>query len=251
MNKIIINADDYGLSVSSTEAILSAFRENLITDTTVLANGEDFDNAIQKAKDVGITDKLGIHFNLTEGKPLTKDICRFPEFVSNGEFHGKINRTKRLTKAQRRAIYTELTAQINKLLTVGIMPNHADSHHHIHTAIFIAPIVARVCKENGIKKIRLHRNIGCISKLKQIVKKAYNKWLSNKGFITTEYFGSLEDAKITEITGATEIMVHPDIDKNGELIDRADFIDGYPAGKKLVLPKGVKQEELMGYNTLI
>ena len=66
---IIINADDFGLNKSCSQAIALAFSEELVTDTTIMANGEYFDDAVKLAEKHGFFDKIGIHLNITEGKP--------------------------------------------------------------------------------------------------------------------------------------------------------------------------------------
>ncbi len=216
--ELIINADDFGLTQSCTEAIVEAFRKNYITDTTMMATGVAFDIALKYAKSE-LDGKVGIHFNLTEGKPLTESIASFSEFCANGVFHKHINRYKPLSAEAKKAVYEELSAQANKIQAAGVNIAHADSHHHIHTAPFIAPIIFRVCKEHSIQKIRLHRNIGAISGYKMLMKKAYNK-IVHKQFVSTDYFGSMEDAKAGLPDGVVEIMVHPDFDNIGNLIDR-------------------------------
>ena len=58
--------------------------------------------------------------------------------------------------------------------------------------------------------------------------------MHRRGITTTDYFGSLEDVVTCGLpTGTTEIMVHPDYDQDGALIDRVEFLDGIPAGKAL------------------
>ncbi|MBR4909988.1 MAG: ChbG/HpnK family deacetylase [Clostridia bacterium] len=227
--QIIINADDFGLSDNVNRAIVSAFENGLISDTTMMANGSAFDEAVTLAKENGFADKVGIHFNLTEGAPLTEDIRNCPAFCENGVFHNHINRLKPLNSVEKASVFKELSAQAAKIKAAGLKIDHADSHHHIHTAIFIAPIVFKVCKEFGIEKIRIHRNTGSIPAYKKVIKNLYNKNLRKKGFITTGYFGSLDD--IGEVLPENlEIMVHPDFDKDGALIDRREVIDGIPAG---------------------
>lgn len=229
---VIINADDFGLSASVNRAIATAFENKLISNTTMLANGQAFDEAVTAAQAGGFTERVGIHFNLTEGKPLTEDITKFPSFCKDGVFHKKINRLKPLSKAEKAAVYKELTAQALKIKNAGFNIDHADSHHHIHTAVFISPIVFSVCREFGINKIRLHRNTGNIRFYKKTVKNVYNRGLRNKGFVTTDYFGSLKDI-CDVLPESLEIMVHPDYDKDGVIIDRRDFINGVPSGVPL------------------
>ena len=250
MSYIIINADDFGLNEHCSKAIAQAFREGLITDTTMMATGEYFDEAVELAKEQGFIDKIGIHLNITEGEPLTEDIKSCPRFVTDGRFNKQYNRTKPLTKEEKSAIYQELTAQMEKIQNAGIQITHADSHHHIHTGIFIAPIVAKVCKEHGITKMRLHRNLGKINAIKRFVKKKYNRWLRKQSFITTDYFAYIMDIKNTDIPDNTEIMVHPDLDRNGVLIDRHGMEAGFPIGDKLPDLRSERNVTLKGYAAL-
>ncbi len=228
---IIINADDFGLSDSVNRAVADAFHKNLISDTTLLANGSAFDNAVIIAKQRDFSENVGIHFNLTAGEPLTNGIKECRSFCENGIFHHRNNRIKPLSEKEKSAVYTELKAQAEKLKNAGFEIDHADSHHHIHTAVFIAPIVFRVCSEFGIDKIRIHRNTGKIPQHKRIVKRLYNSALRKK-FKTTDYFGRSADVD-KAVLGTLEIMVHPDYDKDGILIDRSGFKDGIPMGLPL------------------
>lgn len=245
----IINADDFGLSDSANRAISAAFSGRLISDTTMMANGEAFGEAVTIANENGFSDKIGIHFNLTEGVPLTEDIKKYPSFCKKGVFHGTINRLKPLSKSEKAAVYRELSAQVQRIKTAGLNIDHADSHHHIHTAVFIAPVVFRVCGENGVNKIRLHRNIGSIPSYKKVIKNLYNKNLRKKGFLTTEYFGSLEDIRDV-LPEKLEIMVHPDYDETGVLIDRRNFADGSPAGVPLPSLENERGIKLGSYGDL-
>ena len=250
MKQITINGDDYGLNERNTRAIAEAFEKGLITDTTMLANGEYFDEAIALAEKSRLIDNIGVHLNLTWGEPLTEDIKRCERFVTDGRFTKQYDRTKKLTDAEKDAIYKELTAQVRKIKDAGVVINHADSHHHIHTGVFVAPIAARVCKENGIDKIRLHRNLGNISFVKRFVKKRYNNWLKKQGFITTDYFAYVMDIDGREIPDNTEIMVHPDYDKNGALIDRRGMENDYPIGNPMLDLSGDKTIVLRGFSQL-
>lgn len=250
MSFVIVNADDFGLNERNSAAIAEAFEKGLITDTTLLANGEYFDGAVALAKERGFFDRIGIHLNLTEGAPLTESIKSCPRFVTDGRFNKSYDRKKPLTKAEKAAIYQELSAQAEKIESAGIHITHADSHHHIHTALFIAPIAARVCREYGVHKIRLHRNAGQIPFVKRIVKKRCNRWLVKQGFITTDFFAYVMDIDGFDVPDSTEIMVHPDYDKDGRLIDRRGMADGSPVGNPI--PRYAEGETIIlrGYTEL-
>ena len=168
----------------------------------------------------------------------------------DGRFHKGYQRLRPLSKKEKTAVYRELSAQAQKIEDAGLVITHADSHHHVHTALFVAPIVLRVCREHKINKIRLHRNLGPISAVKRFVKKKYNQRLRNSGFITTRYFAYVSDIENEEIPDNTEIMVHPDYDRDGVLIDRRGKEDGVPFGPALLNLKEERDITPGGYTEL-
>lgn len=230
MSWIIINADDFGLNEHCSKAIAQAFWEGKITDTTMMATGEYFDEAVVLAKEQGFIDNIGIHLNLTEGEPLTEDIKACPRFVTDGRFNKAYNRNKNLTGDEKAAIYKELTAQVEKIQSAGIMITHADSHHHIHTGIFVAPIAVQVCKEHGIDKMRLCKNIGKSYEMNRNEADSFNLWLVEQEVSTTTYFAYADDVISIDIPNNTEILLHPDFDADGGLIDRRGMVNSIPTG---------------------
>ena len=72
---IIVNADDFGMSRSVNAAITEAFKKGLIDRTTLMANMPFAAEAMEIARREGFDGKVGIHLNLTSGKPLTEDVA--------------------------------------------------------------------------------------------------------------------------------------------------------------------------------
>ena len=79
---VIINADDFGQTESCTRAIYEAFQKGLITDTTMVANGEAMELAFAMAPEM--RGHIGAHLNLTEGPALTPAMRKNAKFVSMG-----------------------------------------------------------------------------------------------------------------------------------------------------------------------
>jgi hypothetical protein len=231
--KLIVNADDFGLSKNSTHAIIEAFDKKLISSTTMCANGSYFNEACALARSKGLEEHVGIHLNLTEGWPLTEGLCRSSRFCrDNGLFHGKINRLSPLNRHEKILVREELSAQIERMRSAGFKITHADSHHHIHTGFFIISDVIGVLKKYNINKIRIHRNLGKISSSKKLIKFFFNKFLIINDFITVERFGALNDlVSLGSVHDSTiEVMVHPDYDGNGLLIDNMDYNENIISG---------------------
>lgn len=251
MARIIINGDDFGMNESCSRAIAQAFAEDKITDTTAMANGDWIDEALTLARDNGFYDRIGVHLNLTEGKPLTNAICRFPAFVTDGCFNKTVMTMNReLTDDECDAVYAELTAQVQRLTSAEITLTHADSHHYIHNNPCFLPTVIRVCREQGISKLRLCRDLCEQDEALTDEINAYNHSLRTQGFITTAHFGRPEDVEGREIPDHTEFLVHPDFDKDGVLIDRRGIYDGCPVGDVLPAIGKMRGAELISYARL-
>lgn len=231
---LFINGDDFGMSKSCTLAIAEAIDKGLIDGTTMMANGKFFIEASALAVSRGFAGKTGAHLNLTEGVPLTGEIKKVSAFVVDGRFHkGYLKYPRPLDEFEQAAVMIELSAQINRIKRAGINTVRADSHHYIHTFVHIAPLVAEVCRESGIKRIRINRTFDTPGRPMITDGRVENDYWRAQGFETTARFGRLSDLEHGEIPDDTEIMVHPDYDKNGVLIDRTKIIDNCPAGVPL------------------
>lgn len=246
MDALLINGDDYGMNEHISSAVAQAFCCGAVTDTSMAANGSFFDEAIRLARRHGFDDRIGIHFNLTEGAPLTSAITRIPDFTDNGAFiKDYIRRPRPLDDAECRAVFDELSAQAERIRQAGITMTHADSHHYIHNITFLAPIVAQVCRDYGIGRIRLKRNIGDATGDSE-----NNAFWRDRGFVTTDHFGRMSDMPLDALSGAVEIMVHPDYDRTGRLIDRTGIEDGCPVGIELKAPEPSYRALMCSYRDL-
>lgn len=235
-NYVIVNADDFGLLKNCTYAIAEAFDKGLVSSTTACGNGEYVELAAKLAKEKNFIDRVGIHINLYYGKPLTKEISLDPFFCEDGLFHCEIDRRKKLSPRQIREVKEEVVAQVERLRELGFPLTHADSHHHVHMAMNFKDLIQDIVKELGIYKIRIHRNVGNIPFYKKLVKNLYNKELEKRGLLSCRYFGSAEDylgSREKLDNGICEVMVHPDYNSQGELIDRFDEVDGFAVGEPL------------------
>lgn len=228
MRKIVINADDFGMSSEVNAGIVEAFERGLISSTTIMANMPGFEEACELAKRYNLLGRIGIHLNLTEGMPLTRDIRSLPRFCEvEGRFRPR-RRTLYLLPRERAAVEDELNAQVRACLDRGIQPTHIDSHHHVHTEWAIGAVVIAVARRNGVQAIRLTRNCGPgISLPKNIYKSAYNLRLRMYGLAKTRYFGYPADVRkpIADSEADIEVVVHPRRNASGVIVelDGAEF----------------------------
>ncbi|NNL01970.1 MAG: ChbG/HpnK family deacetylase [Eudoraea sp.] len=212
---VIINSDDFGHSPEVNQAIYQSFKNNLISSTSTLVN---FDKGLNDATTYTKNNRIdqgaiGIHFNLTDGTPLTNGIKKVSRFTKNGVLAtSRARAILRLTNIEKIAVENEFDAQLKKFISnFGFKPSHIDSHHHIHTEWAIFKIVLKIAKKNEINCIRISRTTGeNISFKNRVYKQIINTILRFNGFITVNQFGSLDDFKNTIFNKNKdyEIMVH-------------------------------------------
>ena len=157
--RIIINADDCGMSQTINNHIEQAILAGKITSTTVMANMDDFEGAVNLYKQYGDQISFGWHINLSEGKPLLYsqlllDKGFYNETEEGLEMNGKFFFRKWLSLAMRDEIEKELMAQYTKLKDCGIEISHIDSHHHVHTSTWAVTFIPKLLKETNIAAMR-------------------------------------------------------------------------------------------------
>jgi predicted glycoside hydrolase/deacetylase ChbG (UPF0249 family) len=130
VRRLIVNADDFGLTPGVSRGILRAHREGLVTSTTVLAN-LPADPVLDADAAAAAALGLGLHFNLTWGRPAAPAgsvpslVDGEGRFVRDGEQVG--------ARARPEDVRREADAQLQAFeRRFGRRPTHADSHHHVH-----------------------------------------------------------------------------------------------------------------------
>lgn len=217
MNTIIINADDCGKSLVVNKAIRDCIDNNLITSTTIMANMDDFEGAIELYNEYSERISFGLHITLDEGEPLLKNELLLEKgfYKETGErvIMAIPNIRKPISPAVSNAIYNEIEAQLVKLLDNGVKVTHIDSHHHVHSSPFILPLVMKLSKKYGIYKVRGIRNYYSRS-LNEYMRygwKIYARILNSK-CIMTDYFCSTSEylnSNLKVSNSSVELMCHP------------------------------------------
>jgi chitin disaccharide deacetylase len=156
MKRLILNADDFGMTIGVNEGIVRAHRDGVLTSATLMANGLAFDDAVRRAAgnpELGI----GCHLVLVGGKPVApaEKLASLIDAQGNlpdslAAFVARV--TAGIIKTDE--IECELKAQILKIQSAGIIPSHLDTHKHTHAHPRVMEVVGKVAQEFGIRKIR-------------------------------------------------------------------------------------------------
>jgi len=154
--KLIINADDFGLSIGVNEGIAKAHTDGILTSASIMTNMLAAENAVDIAKALpGLG--IGLHLNLTSGKPVCDKSIVKPLIDKDSRFCYSVSKLCFLaivSPAVRTAIRAEAQAQIDWLIKRSIHPTHIDSHGHIHTCPLIFSIVSQLARRFRIRAVR-------------------------------------------------------------------------------------------------
>ena len=231
---VVINADDFGKDRVTTEAILQAFEMGAISQTTLMVNMPNADEAVRLAKEKGLGDRIGLHLNLVEGSPLTDGLraCRLFCDESGKFVGGGVLRSRRLLLPYRKEIaaliHAECQAQIDKYLAYGLSLMHCDSHCHAHVRLPIARILFPLLEKAGIISVRRTYNV-CrycsLSGLLHCVRNfLYARLVRQFGLRTTSAFDGF-NVQDLEGCDSVEFMVHPNLSQ-GEIVNVRDYENG-------------------------
>jgi predicted glycoside hydrolase/deacetylase ChbG (UPF0249 family) len=155
--RLILNADDFGLTPGINRAIVELHRAGVLTSTTLMATGPCFDHAVALAR-ANRSLGIGCHLVFTDGIPISH-----PESIQTllgGD--GKTFRPSAWDFAQAALRGTidpnhlarEAQAQIQKIQRAGIDVTHVDTHKHTHLVPPIARPVLHTAALCGIRAFR-------------------------------------------------------------------------------------------------
>lgn len=155
MRRLIVNADDFGLTEKVSQAIARAHERGIVTSTSLLANGSAFQAAVESARRLPEL-SVGAHLNLTEGVAVAKVPTSSltdagGRFVLRPFALARRIRTGRIAAAD---VERELRAQIEKILGAGVRITHLDGHKHVHVLPVISDTVVKLAKEYRIPCVR-------------------------------------------------------------------------------------------------
>ena len=157
MRNLIVNADDLGWTQGVNRGIAEAHRNGIVTSTSLLANGRAFEEGVQSALQsprLGV----GVHLNLSDGKPLAPARQVKSLLDENGNFSGGPETLLfRLTakSLDAREVELEWNAQIEKVRAAGIRPTHLDGHKHVQMLPGLFAVALRLAKKHGIEAVRV------------------------------------------------------------------------------------------------
>lgn len=237
MGRLIVNADDFGLTRGVNRAIAELYRAGVLTSATLMAHANATSDAAQLARAIPSLG-VGCHVVLVEGDPVlpAREIPTLVDPRTN-RFHATLGGfLVRLLRGQIRSseIESEAAAQIALLHSGGIALTHIDSHKHLHMFPGVLRPLLRAARAAGIRAVRnpfepawslratphAPRLRRAEVTLLQRMQPRFLRIVTEEGFATTEgsigvlATGSLDDQTVHSLLanlpgGTWELVTHP------------------------------------------
>ena len=249
--RLVINADDLGLTEGVTRGILEAHEAGVVTSASMMVNTPGFDDAVRCVAGHPAL-SVGLHLNLTVGRPVA-DPATVASLLDSGTGQflslGRLIRRALSRRVASEHVLRECEAQVRRLRASGVGVTHLDSHRHVHALPGLLQPVVLAAREAGIRVLRrpveplgLHPwRVGATTK-KAAMLASWRGDLFPKELAGADHFRGLScrsgrqfEADLRETldelpSGTTELIVHPGY-ADSELLRW----DSYAEGRELEL----------------
>jgi len=232
MKRLIVNADDFGMTHGVNRGIIEANGKGIVTAASIMVTGQAFEEAVALARENPKLD-MGLHLSLTVGRPASNDPAVHRHLASHGTFrlgNKDLLMGLMLHTMSPSVPYREIEAQFKKAVETRLPITHVDGHESIHLFPGIREMVFELMERYGISFMRLsYERIGLrkVWKLKRWKKSLINlfglvnqRQIRRRGVRTTDYYhgtfyaGYLGKEQLMATIrnlkeGTSEIMCHP------------------------------------------
>jgi hopanoid biosynthesis associated protein HpnK len=237
VRRVIINADDFGLTHGVNRAVMELHGKGALTSATLMARAAATEEAIEEALKTP-TLRVGCHVVLVDGEPVLPQ-GEIPTLTNpkTARFHSTLATFLRLAlpgSIQPAEIEAEAAAQIALLQGRGLRLTHIDTHKHTHMFPTVLRPLLRAARAAGIGAVRnpfepawscgstaaspLLRRME-VTLLRQL-EPTFRRIVAEEGFATTDgalgvlATGTLDAATIRSLLanmppGTWELVTHP------------------------------------------
>ena len=160
MRKLIVNADDFGLTAGVNRAIIETHTGGVVSSATLMANGAAFDGAVTAARSAPNL-SVGCHVVLVDGTPVSPpdavDTLLAIRSAEPDKFYSSLSAFAARAMFggfDRDQLVAEVTAQITKIQSTGLQVTHLDTHKHAHIFPEILGALLRAARICGVRAIR-------------------------------------------------------------------------------------------------
>ncbi len=157
MKKLVVTADDFGLSSQVNEAVELAHRNGILTAASLMVGAPAFAEAVARARQLPRLG-IGLHLTLINGRPVLPPE-KIPHLVGpEGRFLDDpvwFGVQLFFSDTMRREANAEITAQFERFRETGLPLDHVNGHQHFHIHPVVSGIIARLLPAFGNVPVRI------------------------------------------------------------------------------------------------
>jgi hopanoid biosynthesis associated protein HpnK len=153
--RLVVTADDFGMSVEVNEAVEEAHREGILTCASLAVTGAAVDDALRRARslpDLGV----GLHLALYGAEAASPGPSLLsPDGRNLGEGSIRTGAAIMLSNSTRAAARREIAAQFDAYRRTGLRLGHLDGHWHCHQHPAVLAIALELGRPLGLRAVRV------------------------------------------------------------------------------------------------
>ena len=157
LKRLIVTADDFGLSLPVNEAVEAAHTRGILTAASLMVGAPRAADAVARARRLpGLA--VGLHVVVVRGRPVLPP-AQLPALVDeDGAFDSNLVRAGVryfFSGSARRQLAAEIRAQFEAFAKTGLALDHVNAHNHMHLHPTILSLILRIGSEYGLRAVRL------------------------------------------------------------------------------------------------
>ncbi len=234
--RLIITADDFGMSLEVNEAVEEAHRNGVLTCASLVVAGDAAEDAVRRAKrlpNLGV----GLHLAMFGAPAAAKVASRIaPDGANLGQSPVSTGIAAMFAPGTRQAARREFSAQFDAFRRTGLPLGHLDGHWHCHQHPAVLAMALELGKPMGLKAVRIpyepfgfSRRAGRRSNNAARLFHAVShwplaramRWQARRAGVATndQFFGKTDNGAVDELlllsvvaampAGVTELGLHP------------------------------------------
>ncbi len=220
MKRVVLTADDFGMSEAVNEGIERAHRDGVLTSASLMVAGGAVEDAVRRARRLP-TLRVGLHLVVIEG-PAVLAPTAIPDLVDGGGTFPSdqlgLGVRYFFRPGVRRQLAAEIRAQFAAFAATGLVLHHADAHKHMHLHPTVGRMMLRIGREFGLRAVRIPAEPGggLLRRWSGVLRRQARAagMVTNDAVFGLADSGHMTEARVLRILdvlpdGVSEIYFHP------------------------------------------
>lgn len=207
MKRLIVNADDFGLTPGVSRGIVEAFESGVVRSASAMLCIDETVMHLKQWRSL-FQGKVGVHLQLMDGVPCAGP-SRVPSLTGeNGSFPTSPTPMNGISLAE---VREEWHAQVERLISNDFIPTHLDAHNHVHIVPGLLDVYCDIALYYGLPARSGNPQVAAKLKERGVSGVDHCDIRGYGGSITPEVFLKKVEHAFAECgeSGVVEIMCHP------------------------------------------